>query len=295
MMDIVDVLKNGKGFIAALDQSGGSSIAPLINYGYDEAFLKNNDALELIHQMRTRIITNNTFNNNYLIGVILFKDTIEKGINGEDTIKYLLNKKILPFVKIDIGLEDLESGSALMKDIPNLEPTLDYYKTKGIIGTKMRSVIKEYNEYAIKKVIEQQFKYAKIIIKKGLVPIIEPEVDINAPNKKNIEVFMKKEIMLQLHKMHNDEYCMFKFSLPEIPGTYDELAKVKNVLRICALSGGYSKEISIEKLKDNKKMIASFSRTLLEGLSINQSDEEFNYKLKENIEEIYAASTKKNK
>jgi fructose-bisphosphate aldolase class I len=293
-MDIIDILTNKKGFIAALDQSGGSSKKTLLNYGYSEKDIPNDDVMfDLIHNMRKRIITNEEFNSKYILGTILFRHTIEKSIDGKDTVQYILDKEIIPFMKIDVGLENLDSGVQLMKDIPNLDDTLKFAKEKGIVGTKMRSFIKEYNEYGIKKVVEQQFKYAKKIISYGLIPIIEPEVDINASNKKNIETFMKKEILMHLKKMGKEDYVLLKFTLPEIPGTYDELKRCKNVLRITALSGGYKKDVACLKVHENKKMIASFSRAFLEGLNVFETDTEFSNTLKENIIEIYTASTKK--
>ena len=228
-----------------------------------------------------------------ILGVILFKNTMERDIDGVNTVKYLSNKGILAFLKIDVGLEDIDGGVQLLKDIPGLEDSLENAKKYGIIGTKMRSVIKEYNEYGIKKVIEQQFNLAKIIIAHGLIPIIEPEVDINACNKKQIETFMRNEILKHLDKMKKEDYLMFKFTLPEIPNFYNDLLRHKNVLRIVALSGGYDRDLACEKLKQNKKMIASFSRALLEGLNVNMSDEEFSKTLDNTVEEIYDASVKK--
>lgn len=295
-MDIIDILKNKKGFIAALDQSGGSSKKTLVNYGYDEAEITNDSVMfEYIHEMRSRLITHPSFNKDYILGTILFKNTMESKIGDKFTAEYLLeDKNIVSFLKIDNGLEDICDCCQLMKDIPDLEEKLSLAKSHGIVGTKMRSVIKDYNEYGIKKVIEQQFKFAKIIVKNGLVPIIEPEVDINAPNKKNIESFMKKEILMNLSKMQNNEYVMFKFTLPELPNFYDDLLRKKNVLRIVALSGGYSRDEACQKLKDNKKMIASFSRALLEGLNKNQTDEEYTEILDKTVKEIYDASVNKN-
>ena len=228
-----------------------------------------------------------------ILGVILFKNTMERDIDGVNTVKYLSNKGIPAFLKIDVGLEDIDGGVQLLKDIPGLEDSLENAKKYGIIGTKMRSVIKEYNEYGIKKVIEQQFNLAKIIIAHGLIPIIEPEVDINACNKKQIETFMRNEILRHLDKMKKEDYLMFKFTLPEIPNFYNDLLRHKNVLRIVALSGGYDRDLACEKLKQNKKMIASFSRALLEGLNVNMSDEEFSKTLDNTVEEIYDASVKK--
>ena len=295
-MEIIDMLSNKKGFIAALDQSGGSSKRTLANYGIKEDLITSDDVMfDYIHNMRSRIITSDAFNEKRILGVILFKNTMERDIDGVNTVKYLSNKGIPAFLKIDVGLEDVDGGVQLLKDIPNLEETLENAKTYGIIGTKMRSVIKEYNEYGIKKVVEQQFNLAKIIMAHGLIPIIEPEVDIHANNKKQIETFMRNEILKHLDKTKKEDYLMFKFTLPEIPNFYNELLRHKNVLRIVALSGGYERDLACSKLKQNKKMIASFSRALLEGLNVDMSDEEFNGVLDKTIEEIYEASVKNEK
>lgn len=294
-MEIIDILKNKKGFIAALDQSGGSSKRTLANYGISEDLITSDDVMfDFIHEMRSRIIKSDVFDER-ILGVILFKNTMERNIDGVNTVKYLSDKGILSFLKIDVGLEDIDGGVQLLKDIPNLEESLEDAKKYGIIGTKMRSVIKEYNEYGIKKIVEQQFNLAKIIIAHGLIPIIEPEVDIDAANKKQIETFMRNEILKHLDKTKKEDYLMFKFTLPEVPNYYNDLLRHKNVLRIVALSGGYERDLACEKLKQNKKMIASFSRALLEGLNVNMSDEDFNNTLDNTIKEIYDASVKKEK
>lgn len=294
-MEIIDILKNKKGFIAALDQSGGSSKRTLANYGISEDLITSDDVMfDFIHEMRSRIIKSDVFDER-ILGVILFKNTMERNIDGVNTVKYLSDKGILSFLKIDVGLEDVDGGVQLLKDIPNLEESLENAKKYGIIGTKMRSVIKEYNEYGIKKIVEQQFNLAKIIMAHGLIPIIEPEVDINAVNKKQIETFMRNEILKHLDKTKKEDYLMFKFTLPEVPNYYNDLLRHKNVLRIVALSGGYERNLACQKLKQNKKMIASFSRALLEGLNVNMSDENFNNTLDNTIKEIYDASVKKEK
>lgn len=294
-MEIIDILKNKKGFIAALDQSGGSSKRTLANYGISEDLITSDDVMfDFIHEMRSRIIKSDVFDER-ILGVILFKNTMERNIDGVNTVKYLSDKGIVSFLKIDVGLEDIDGGVQLLKDIPNLEVSLENAKKYGIIGTKMRSVIKEYNEYGIKKIVEQQFNLAKIIINHGLIPIIEPEVDIDAANKKQIETFMRNEILKHLDKTKKEDYLMFKFTLPEVPNYYNDLLRHKNVLRIVALSGGYERDLACQKLKQNKKMIASFSRALLEGLNVNMSDEEFNNTLDNTIKEIYDASVKKEK
>ena len=292
-MEIIEDLKNKKGFIAALDQSGGSSKKTLVNYGVDEKDITSDEVMfDFIHKMRERIITNKAFDER-IIGVILFENTMKKNIDGINSVKYLDNKGIPSFLKIDVGLEDEDDGILMLKDIPNLEERLEEAKDYGIIGTKMRSVIKEYNEYGIKKLIEQQFKLAKIIIAHGLIPIIEPEVDINASYKKQIESFMKSEIIKNLYRTKKEDYLMFKFTLPEVANYYNDLLRFKNVLRVVALSGGYERSVACEKLKQNKKMIASFSRALLEGLNKDMPDEEFTSVLDNTIKEIYDASVKK--
>ena len=294
-MEIIDILKNKKGFIAALDQSGGSSKRTLANYGISEELITSDDVMfDFIHEMRSRIIKSDVFDER-ILGVILFKNTMERDIDGVNTVKYLSDKGIVSFLKIDVGLEDIDGGVQLLKDIPNLEENLENAKKYGIIGTKMRSVIKEYNEYSIKRIVDQQFNLAKIIMAHGLIPIIEPEVDINAVNKKQIETFMRNEILKHLDKTKKEDYLMFKFTLPEVPNYYNDLLRHKNVLRIVALSGGYERDLACRKLKQNKKMIASFSRALLEGLNVNMSDEDFNNTLDNTIKEIYDASVKKEK
>lgn len=294
-MEIIDILKNKKGFIAALDQSGGSSKRTLANYGISEELITSDDVMfDFIHEMRSRIIKSDVFDER-ILGVILFKNTMERDIDGVNTVKYLSDKGIVSFLKIDVGLEDIDGGVQLLKDIPNLEENLENAKKYGIIGTKMRSVIKEYNEYSIKRIVDQQFNLAKIIMAHGLIPIIEPEVDINAVNKKQIETFMRNEILKHLDKTKKEDYLMFKFTLPEVPNYYNDLLRHKNVLRIVALSGGYERDLACQKLKQNKKMIASFSRALLEGLNVNMSDEDFNNTLDNTIKEIYDASVKKEK
>ena len=291
---MIEELRTRKGFIAALDQSGGSSKKTLANYGIDESAITSDEVMfDFIHKMRSRIITNPAFTDKHILGVILFKNTMERDIDGVNTVTYLKNKNIPSFLKIDLGLDTESDGVQLLKSIPALDEILDEGIKYGVVGTKMRSVIHEYNEYGIKKVIEQQFSLAKKIIAKGLVPIIEPEVDINAKNKRQIESFMKTEIIKQLGKTKKEDYLIFKFTIPALPNFYDSLLHYKNVLRIVALSGGYDRDKACELLSKNKKMTASFSRALLEGLNVNQTDEEFTNTLKSSIEEIYNASTKK--
>ena len=291
---MIEDLKTKKGFIAAMDQSGGSSKKTLANYGVDERLITSDEVMfDYIHEMRSRIISNDAFNSDSIIGAILFYDTMKRDIDGINTVEYLKNKGIYAFLKIDVGLEDECDGVRLLKDIPALDEVLDEAVSYGVIGTKMRSVINEYNEYGIKKVVEQQFKLARQIIAKGLIPIIEPEVSIDAKNKKLIESFLRQELLKNLYKLKKEDYVIIKLTLPDVPNYYNPLLTPKNVLRLVALSGGYSREVACEKLRENKKMIASFSRALLEGLNVGQSDEEFGDVLSKSIKEIYKASVTK--
>ena len=291
---MIEDLKTKKGFIAAMDQSGGSSKKTLANYGVDEKKITSDEVMfDYIHKMRSRIISNAAFNSDSIIGAILFYDTMKRDIDGINTVEYLKNKGIYAFLKIDVGLEDECDGVRILKDIPALDEVLDEAVSYGVIGTKMRSVIIEYNEYGIKKFVEQQFRLARQIIAKGLIPIIEPEVSIDAKNKKLIESFLRQELLKNLYKLKKEDYVIIKLTLPDVPNYYNPLLTPKNVLRLVALSGGYSREVACEKLRENKKMIASFSRALLESLSINQSDEEFSDALSKSIKEIYKASVTK--
>ena len=291
-----EIIASKKGFIAALDQSGGSSAKTLSLYGINEDMYHSEEEMfEEIHKMRKRIITNKVFNNKYILGVIIFKKTMESKIDDLYTAEYLWEEKQIPtFLKIDVGLENIDGGVQVLKDIPNLDEILDEAISHGVVGTKMRSVIHEYNEYGIKKVIEQQFNLAKKIMNKGLIPIIEPEVSIKALNKEKIEMYLKEQIKIELKKLKSNGKLIFKFTIPNKANLYDELLRNKNVLRIVALSGGYKQEEACKYLKENKKMIASFSRALLEGLKYDQSEEEFTKQLENSIINIYNASIKKN-
>lgn len=293
----MDILLNRKGFIAALDQSGGSSKKTLANYGILETeYNTEEEMFNLIHEMRKRIITASSFNQDKILGAILFEDTVNKTIEEMPSADYLWkNKQILPFMKIDKGLEEQNNGVQLLKDIPELEQTLEKIKDTSIFGTKMRSVIHEVNEEGIKELVEQQFALGKIIASFGLVPIIEPEVDIYAIEKFGCEQKLLKYVQEELEKEENNYPLIFKFTLPELPNFYDTLLSYKNVLKIVALSGGYERVKANNLLKENKNMIASFSRALLEGLSKEQSEEEFNLKIEENITSIYDASCNKDK
>lgn len=292
-MEKLDIMKNRLGFIAALDQSGGSSAKTLRLYGIDEDKYNSEDEMfDLIHEMRTRVMKSKEFTSNKITGVILFEQTMNRKIDDMYTSDYLWNKNILSFLKVDKGLEELNNGVQLMKDIPNLEDTLDVALERGIFGTKMRSVIKECNEDGIKEIVKQQFDIAKVIASKGLVPIIEPEVDINAKDKEKCEEVLKKYVMEELSKLDEGVNVMFKFTIPSVDNYYLDVMNDSHVVKVVALSGGYEREDACNRLARNKGMIASFSRALLEGLNVNDTDEEFDKKLASSIDMIYQASIK---
>ncbi|MED3793473.1 fructose bisphosphate aldolase [Niallia alba] len=295
MNNQLEKMKTKKGFIAALDQSGGSTPKALLHYGVAENTYANEEEMfDLVHQMRTRIITSPAFDSEYILGAILFEQTMDSKIEGMYTADYLAEKKgIVPFLKIDKGLAELTNGVQLMKPITDLDDILRRAKERHIFGTKMRSVIKEANPESIKAVVDQQFEVGKQIIAAGLVPIIEPEVDINSPDKEQSEAILKRELLKHLHNLKEDENVMLKLSIPTIANTYKELTTHSRVVRVVALSGGYSREEANQKLKENDNIIASFSRALSEELNVNQSEEEFNNTLKEAVTSIYEASTAK--
>lgn len=287
-----DIVKNNRGFIAALDQSGGSTAGALKLYGVDsDQYNTEEKMFNLVHKMRSRVIKSSSFSNEHILGVILFKKTMESMVDGQYTADYLWNeKKIVSFLKIDNGLDVLSNGVQLMKPMPELEDLLNLALKRNIFGTKMRSVIKEANEEGIKQVVEQQFVIAKKIASKELVPIIEPEVDINAADKEKCEELLKIEINKHLENIDPSMKIMFKFTIPVKDNFYEEYTKHPNVVRVVALSGGYSRDIANEKLAKNRGIIASFSRALLEGLNVNQTDEEFDSYLLASIKSIYEAS-----
>ncbi|NMO76955.1 fructose bisphosphate aldolase [Niallia alba] len=295
MNNQLEKMKTKKGFIAALDQSGGSTPKALLHYGVAENTYTNEEEMfDLVHQMRTRIITSPAFDSEYILGAILFEQTMDSKIEGMYTADYLAEKKgIVPFLKIDKGLAELTNGVQLMKPITDLDEILRRAKERHIFGTKMRSVIKEANPESIKAVVDQQFEVGKQIIAAGLVPIIEPEVDINSPDKEQSEAILKRELLKHLHNLKEDENVMLKLSIPTVANTYKELTTHSRVVRVVALSGGYSREEANQKLKENDNIIASFSRALSEELNVNQSEEEFNNTLKEAVTSIYEASTAK--
>lgn len=288
----VEKMRNDKGFIAALDQSGGSTPKALLGYGVTEDKYKNDEEMfDRVHQMRTRIMTSPSFNSEHILAAILFEQTMDSKIEGMWTSDYLLEKKdILPILKVDIGLDDLNDGVQLMKPMTELDSLLDRAVEKNIFGTKMRSVIKEANRKGIEKVVDQQFKYGKQIIKKGLVPILEPEVDINSKDKAKSESIMKEEIIKHLDKLSKDEFVMLKLSIPTQDGLYSDLINHPQVVRVVALSGGYSREKSVELLEKNPGLIASFSRALLSDIRVDQTEKEFEDILSKSVKEIYDAS-----
>ena len=285
-------IKNGSGFIAALDQSGGSTPKALENYGVDGDAYDNDEAMfDLVHEMRARIMTCDAFDNERVLGAILFEDTMEREVNGKPTANYLWeDKNIVPFLKVDKGLAEHMNGVQVMRPISNLDLLLDKAKNYPVFGTKMRSVIYEPSVDGIELVVQQQFDVAKQIISKGLMPIVEPEVDINSSKKHDCEIILKTSILHNLERLNDDQQVMLKLTLPEEEGFYQELIDHPKVLKVVALSGGYSRHDACEKLKQNPGMIASFSRAFTEGLSKQQSDEEFASTINASIEEIYEAS-----
>ncbi|WP_311319728.1 fructose bisphosphate aldolase [Capnocytophaga sputigena] len=288
-------MKNSKGFIAALDQSGGSTPKALKLYGITEDQYSNEEQMfDLIHQMRTRIIKSPAFSHNKIIGAILFEQTMDRQIDGKYTADYLWDEKhVVPFLKVDKGLEPLDSdGVQLMKPIDGLAELLSRAKERHIFGTKMRSVVKKASPKGIARVVQQQFEVAKQIIAAGLVPIIEPEVDINISDKSPAEAILRDEIRKHLDALPSIANVMLKLSLPTINNLYKEFTQHPRVVRVVALSGGYPREKANAILAENKGVIASFSRALTEGLSATQTDEQFNNVLAHTVEGIYEASIK---
>jgi fructose-bisphosphate aldolase class I len=285
-------IKNDKGFIAALDQSGGSTPKALKLYGLGEDAYKNEQEMfDVVHKMRTRMITSPAFSGKRLIGAILFENTMDRDIEGKPTPSYLWGVKgVVPFLKVDKGLADEKDGVQLMKPIGGLDALLKRAKSKDVFGTKMRSVIKQANKAGIDAVVKQQFEIAKQILAAGLVPIIEPEVDIKAPNKAQAEELLKAAITKELGALKPDQKVMLKLTIPDKDDLYADVMKNKNVLRVVALSGGYSREEANKRLARNHGMSASFSRALAEGLKAQQSDMQFNDALDKSIESIYQAS-----
>lgn len=283
--------RSGAGFIAALDQSGGSTPKALKLYGIPEdAYSGDEQMFDLVHEMRTRIITSPAFDSDRIMGAILFEMTMDRQIEGRPTADYLWNiKNIVPFLKIDKGLNEEKDGAQTMKPMPGLDELLDRAVANGVFGTKERSVIKLPGA-GLDAVVAQQFEVAQQVIAKGLVPIIEPEVDINSPKKAEAEDQLKAALLDGVNQLGDSQNVMLKLTLPDTDNLYRELVEHPKVVRVVALSGGYSREQACEKLSRNTGVIASFSRALTEGLSAQQSDEEFNALLDETIDSIYHAS-----
>jgi len=290
--DQMQKAKLGKGFIAALDQSGGSTPKALKLYGVEETEYNDEaEMFDLIHAMRSRIIQSPVFTSERILGAILFEMTMNRKIDGKGSAEYLWqNKQILPFLKIDNGLADETNGAQLMKPIPELSSRLESAKSHGVFGTKMRSVIKLANKTGVADVVRQQFEIGKEIVGAGLVPIIEPEVDIKSPEKSAAEVILKAEILAQLDSLNGEQDVMLKLTLPNESGFFDALVKHPRVIRVVALSGGYSREEANKQLARNRGVIASFSRALAEGLSAKQTESQFNGALDAAIQSIFEAS-----
>ena len=288
----LEKMKNGKGFIAALDQSGGSTPKALKLYGIEEsAYSGDEEMFDLVHQMRTRIIKSPSLNAERTLGAILFDMTMERTIDGKGTAEYLWeNKKIVPFLKIDNGLAAEENGVQVMKAIPELDDRLARANGHKVFGTKMRSVIKLANRKGIQQIVDQQFEIGKKILAAGLVPIIEPEVDINTHEKEQAEGLLKLEILDQLNKLKDNQNVMLKLTLPSQDNFYSDLVAHPRVIRVVALSGGYARDEANKMLAKNNGVIASFSRALTEGLSAQQSDKEFDDALDKAVQGIFEAS-----
>jgi len=285
-------IKTHPGFIAALDQSGGSTPKALGLYGIKEGSWSNEEEMfALVHQMRTRLITSSAFNGERIIGAILFENTMDRDIEGQPTGDYLWNvKRVVPFLKVDKGLAAEKDGVQVMKPIPELATLLDKAKAKAIFGTKMRSFVKQASGAGVKEIVNQQFELADQIIAAELVPIVEPEIDIHCPEKAKAEELLKAAILEKLNELSAGQLVMLKLTLPERDDFYADFVKHPKVVRVVALSGGYSREEANNRLRRNHGVVASFSRALVEGLSIQQSDAEFNAMLDRSIQSIFDAS-----
>jgi fructose-bisphosphate aldolase class I len=285
-------MKSGKGFIAALDQSGGSTPKALKLYGIPEtAYANEAEMFDLIHEMRTRIITSPAFTGDRILGAILFEMTMERQIGGKGAAEYLWeDKNVVPFLKVDKGLADEVDGSQVMKPIPALDEVLARAKSHGVFGTKMRSVIRMANKAGVQAVVDQQFEVGRQILAGGLVPIIEPEVDIYSPEKAAAEVMLNAALLAALDRLDPEQQVMLKVTLPEVTGLHKDVVAHPNVLRVVALSGGYTRVDANERLARNHGVVASFSRALTEGLTVDQSQDEFDATLDASIGSIYEAS-----
>ena len=288
----LEKMKSHPGFIAALDQSGGSTPKALALYGIKEGTWKSEDEMfAIVHEMRARMITSPAFNGERIIGAILFENTMDRDIHGQPAANYLWNVKgVVPFLKVDKGLDSEKDGVQLMKPMPALGAVLEKAKAKRIFGTKMRSVIKQADAAGIKTIVTQQFELAAQIIAAGLMPIVEPEVDIHCPEKANAEGLLKAAILEKLNQLPQGQMVMLKLTLPEQDNFYADFVKHPKVLRVVALSGGYSRDEANKRLRRNHGVVASFSRALAEGLSAEQSAAEFNKVLDKSIQSIFDAS-----
>jgi fructose-bisphosphate aldolase, class I len=289
----LDKINNEPGFIAALDQSGGSTPKALANYGVEaDAYSNDDEMFEVVHDMRSRIVTSPAFSGNRIMGAILFENTMDREVEGQGTADYLWNvKRVIPFLKVDKGLADEIDGAQIMKPMPDLDALLQKAKQKNVFGTKMRSVIKTDNADGVNAVVSQQFEVGHQIIDAGLVPIIEPEVDINSPQKAAAEELLKTSLLKHLDQLGEGQLVMLKLTLPETDNFYATCIQHPNVLKVVALSGGYSRQEANQRLSRQNAMVASFSRALSEGLSAQQSDDEFNSVLDASIESIFQASS----
>lgn len=285
-------VRNGRGFVAALDQSGGSTPKALKLYGIDDdEYADDDEMFALMHAMRSRIIQSPSFRGEDIIGAILFEDTMDREIDGRGSVSYLWDvKHVVPFLKVDKGLTPEQNGVQLMNPIPGLAPLLVRARENGVFGTKMRSFITRADTVGIKAVVDQQFHFAKAIMDAGLVPIIEPEIDIRSPEKAAAEELLRANVVEQLDQLDSEQLVMLKFSLPDIDDFYADLVSHPKVLRVVALSGGYDRSEADARLRANHGVIASFSRALTEGLSVHQSKEDFDATLKSAIESILSAS-----
>ena len=285
-------IRDRDGFIAALDQSGGSTPKALGLYGIGEdAWSGDEEMYSIVHEMRTRIVTSPSFDGGRILGAILFENTMDRRIGGKPSARYLWEEKnVVPFLKVDKGLAPEEEGAQVMKPMPELDALLARAKENGVFGTKMRSVIKLANPAGVKAVVDQQFEIGRSILDAGLVPIIEPEVDIHSPEKAQTEALLKEALLARLDAQESERKVMFKLTLPERDNFYSECVDHPNVLRVVALSGGYSREEANARMTRNHGVIASFSRALTEGLTAQQTDEEFDAMLDASIASIFAAS-----
>jgi len=292
MTSMLEKVTTENGFIAALDQSGGSTPKALALYGIDNSEFSNDDQMyDLVHQMRTRIVTNPAFTGTRILGAILFENTLDREFSGKSAAQYLWQEKqVVPFLKVDKGLCEENNGVQLMKEMPVLDSLLDKAVSRGVFGTKMRSVIKLANQQGINDIVAQQFDVAKQILAKGLTPIIEPEIDINSPEKSAAEVLLNSALLRKLDELPNEQKVMLKLTLPDTDNFYVDCINHKNIVKVVALSGGYTRKQANNKVAANHNMIASFSRALTEGLSAKQSDEEFTAALNSSIDSIFNAS-----